>query len=101
MKTINFNNPSIKKYKKINLGKLERNLNYSTLGQYTKRCSDFLNQKLKSKSILMTKSCTAALEMSAILLNIKKNDEVIFPSFSYVSTVNSFVLRGARPIFMF
>ena len=48
----------------------------------------------------MTKSCTSALEMCAILINIKKDDEVIFPSYGYVSTVNAFVLRGARPVFV-
>ena len=48
----------------------------------------------------MTKSCTSALEMCALLINIKKDDEVIFPSYGYVSTVNAFVLRGAKPIFV-
>ncbi len=52
------------------------------------------------KKVLITTSCTHALEMSAILLNIQQGDEVIIPSFTFVSTVNAFVLRGAKPVFV-
>ena len=61
---------------------------------------NFFEKTFNINKVLMTKSCTSALEMCAILINIKKDDEVIFPSYGYVSTVNAFVLRGARPVFV-
>lgn len=69
-------------------------------GRFTIRCSDILESELCIEKALLTTSCTHALEMSAILLNIRRGDEVIVPSFTFVSTVNAFVLRGARPIFI-
>ena len=54
---------------------------------------NILEKTLKINKVLMTKSCTSALEMCALLINIKKDDEVIFPSYGYVSTVNAFVLE--------
>ena len=69
-------------------------------GGYTKKCSEFLESNLKVKRALITTSCTHALEMAAILLNIKDGDEIIAPSYTFVSTVNSFVIRGAKPIFI-
>ena len=68
-------------------------------GLFTKKCHDFFEKKYGFKKVLLTTSCTDALEMAAILLNIKKGDEVIAPSFTFVSTVNAFVLRGAKIIF--
>lgn len=68
-------------------------------GPYTKLCSDFLEKKYSFKKVLLTTSCTDALEMAAILLDIQPGDEVIAPSYTFVSTVNAFVLRGARIIF--
>ena len=64
------------------------------------KCREILNLKLGSYRSLLTHSCTAALEMSAILLDIKPGDEVIMPSYTFVSTANAFVLRGAKPIFV-
>ena len=68
-------------------------------GIYTKKCSSLLEVELDVKKVLLTTSCTHALEMAAILLNIQPGDEVIIPSFTFVSTVNAFVLRGAKPVF--
>jgi len=68
-------------------------------GPYTKKCHAFLEEALGVPKALLTTSCTHALEMSALLLQIKPGDEVIIPSFTFVSTVNAFVLRGARPVF--
>lgn len=69
-------------------------------GTFTKRCSDILEKELGVRKVLLTTSCTHALEMTAILLNIGPGDEVIVPSFTFVSTVNAFVLRGAKPVFI-
>ena len=68
-------------------------------GPFTKRCHDFFREKYGFKKTLLTTSCTAALEMAALLLNIKPGDEVIIPSYTFVSTANAFVLRGAKIIF--
>ena len=68
-------------------------------GDYTRLCSDFLMQALGVPKALLTTSCTHALEMSALLLKIQPGDEVIMPSFTFVSTANAFALRGARIVF--
>jgi dTDP-4-amino-4,6-dideoxygalactose transaminase len=68
-------------------------------GSFTKKCHAFLEAQLGVPKALLTTSCTHALEMSALLLDLRPGDEVIFPSFTFVSTVNAFVLRGVRPIF--
>ncbi|MGJ3239764.1 MAG: dTDP-4-amino-4,6-dideoxygalactose transaminase [Anaerolineae bacterium] len=68
-------------------------------GQFTKQVHQLLQEILGVPKVLLTTSCTHALEMSAILLGIQAGDEVIVPSFTFVSTVNAFVLRGATPIF--
>ncbi len=69
-------------------------------GIFTKKCSHLLEQALGVPKVLLTTSCTHALEMFALLLNIGPGDEVLIPSFTFVSTVNAFVLRGARPVFV-
>lgn len=68
-------------------------------GIFTKKCHDFFESRFGFKKCLLTTSCTDALEMAAILLDIKEGDEVILPSFTFVSTANAFVLRGAKLIF--
>ena len=68
-------------------------------GFYTKKCQIFFEERYAIKKALLTTSCTDALEMCAILLNIKEGDEVIMPSYTFVSTANAFVLRGAKIIF--
>ena len=100
MKMINLTETSISNKILKNLKHLKKYNNFSTDGFYSKKCSIFLEKTLKINKVLMTKSCTSALEMCALLINIKKDDEVIFPSYGYVSTVNAFVLRGAKPIFV-
>ena len=69
-------------------------------GVYTKRCQQLLEEALGVPKILLTTSCTSALEMAALLVNIEPGDEVILPSFTFVSTANAFVLRGAVPVFL-
>ena len=69
-------------------------------GSFTKKCNKRLEEVFGVSKALFTTSCTHALEMSAILLDIQPGDEVILPSFTFVSTVNAFVLRGAKPIFI-
>src|SRR5947208_13235612 len=69
-------------------------------GVFTKRCHSYLESEVGVAKALLTTSCTHALEMMAILLDIKEGDEVILPSFTFVSTVNAFVLRGAKPVFV-
>ena len=69
-------------------------------GSFTKRCHAWLERQTGSHKALLTHSCTAALEMTALLLELKPGDEVIMPSFTFVSTANAFVLRGAVPVFV-
>jgi dTDP-4-amino-4,6-dideoxygalactose transaminase len=69
-------------------------------GAYTKKCQAFLERELGVPKVLLTTSCTHALEMVAFLLNIQPGDEVIVPSFTFVTTVNAFIIRGARPVFI-
>jgi dTDP-4-amino-4,6-dideoxygalactose transaminase len=80
-------------YNAVQLGKISGN------GKYTNLCQDFLKKKYGFGKCLLTTSCTDALEMAAILIDIKEGDEVIMPSYTFVSTSNAFVLRGAKIIF--
>lgn len=68
-------------------------------GKYTRRCQKWIEKTLLCKKCLLTHSCTGALEMAAMLCDIQPNDEVIMPSYSFVSTANAFVLRGGVPVF--
>lgn len=69
-------------------------------GEFTKKCHKWFEKKLQCKKALLTTSCTHALEMAAILLDIQEGDEVIMPSYTFVSTANAFVLRGAKIVFV-
>ncbi len=69
-------------------------------GPFTKRCHEWLESRSGCDTALLTHSCTAALEMAALLLNIEPGDEVIMPSYTFVSTANAFVLRGGVPVFI-
>ncbi len=69
-------------------------------GPFTKKCHTLLEEELKVAKALLTTSCTHALEMAALLMNIQNGDEVIIPDFTFVSTANAFVLRGAKPVFV-
>lgn len=76
------------------------NLKISGDGIYTKKCHEFFENQLGFKKVLLTTSCTDALEMAALLLDIQPGDEVIAPSYTFVSTVNAFILRGAKIVFV-
>ncbi|UQY43935.1 dTDP-4-amino-4,6-dideoxygalactose transaminase [Mixta hanseatica] len=69
-------------------------------GGFTRRCQQWMEQRFASKKVLLTPSCTASLEMAALLINIQPGDEVIMPSYTFVSTANAFVLRGAKIVFV-
>lgn len=69
-------------------------------GFFTQQCQALLTQQIGAKTTLMTHSCTAALEMAALLADLQPGDEVIMPSYTFVSTANAFVLRGAVPVFV-
>ena len=69
-------------------------------GVFTEKCRRLLEELLGAHRVLLTTSCTHALEMAALLLDLGPGDEVIVPSFTFVSTANAFVLRGARPVFV-
>ncbi len=69
-------------------------------GMFTKKCHQLLQDKFGAKKVLLTHSCTAALEMAAILCGVTQGDEVILPSFTFVSTANAFYLRGAKLVFV-
>lgn len=69
-------------------------------GPYGKRCQEWFQNKLGASKTLLTPSCTAALEMAAMLIDIKPGDEIIMPSYTFVSTANAFVLRGAKIVFV-
>lgn len=69
-------------------------------GEYTKKCSEWLENTYHTNKALLTTSCTHALEMAALLMDIKEGDEVIMPSYTFVSTANAFVLRGAKIVFI-
>src|SRR5438876_2909662 len=76
------------------------NAHLSGNGAFARRCQEWLEQRTGTARSLLTHSCTAALEMSALLVDTKPGDEIIMPSFTFVSTANAFVLRGAVPVFV-
>jgi dTDP-4-amino-4,6-dideoxygalactose transaminase len=101
VKNILFNDPATNiSSSSYDFLKLKKYNHFSSNGKFTKQCQQWLRNNIKCKEALLVHSCTAALEMCAILLNIKKDDEVIMPSFTFVSTANAFVMRGAKPIFV-
>ena len=69
-------------------------------GPFTEKCNEWMEQKFNAKKVMLTTSCTSALEMSVILCGIKTGDEVIMPSYSFVSTANAFAIYGAKPVFV-
>lgn len=93
---IKFNEPKLL-CKIPNLKKLNH---FSSKGPYTKKCEKWLINNIKCKDAVLVNSCTSALEMCALLINIKQNDEIIMPSFTFVSTANAFLLRGGKPVFV-
>jgi dTDP-4-amino-4,6-dideoxygalactose transaminase len=100
MLKVDFNRPTIVGNEMEYIQQAIANAHISGDGPFTKKCHAFLERELEVRKALLTTSCTHALEMSAILLDIQPGDEVIFPDFTFVSTVNAFVLRGAKPVFL-
>lgn len=97
---IPFNAPGLAGHEVEYLHEAIRNRHASGNGPFTRRCEVLLERETGARRALLTTSCTHALEMMALLLDIAPGDEVIVPSFTFVSTVNAFVLRGARPVFV-
>jgi len=97
---IDFSKPTFVGNEKKYLTKALSNKQLSGDGYFTRKCHDWLEKKTGAEKVLLTTSCTHALEMAAILIDIKRNDEVIMPSYTFVSTANAFVLRGAKIVFV-
>ncbi len=97
---IPFNTPSYTGNEDKYILESVRNNHISGNGPFTKKCEQWFENHLGCKKVLLAPSCTHALEMAAILLNIKEGDEVIMPSYTFVSTANAFVLRGAKIVFV-
>jgi len=99
-KILNFNLPKTVGNELKNIKQLNSLNQFSSNGFFTKKCEEWLVKNINCKEALLVHSCTAALEMCALLLNIKKDDEIIMPSYTFVSTANAFVLRGGTPVFV-
>lgn len=97
---IPFNKPSLTGNELDYIYKAVQNGHISGDGYYTQKCHEFLEKKLCAKKVLLTTSCTHALELASLLIDLKEGDEVIVPSYTFVSTVNAFMLRGAKPVFI-
>jgi dTDP-4-amino-4,6-dideoxygalactose transaminase len=97
---IPFNKPYMTGKELWNIAQAHANGHLAGDGNFTKRCSRWLEARTGASKALLTHSCTAALEMAALLADIEPGDEVIMPSYTFVSTANAFVLRGAVPVFV-
>jgi len=102
MNKIVFNNPFFFNNTKKNINKvLSQKIKETTGGKtFFKKSCIFLEKKLKARKVIITNSCTASLEIAALLIDIKPGDEIIMPSYTFVSTANAFVLRGGKPVFV-
>lgn len=97
---IPFNIPALTGNEERYISEAFQNKKLSGDGEFTKRCNQWFEDEFHTPKALLTTSCTHALEMAAILANIEEGDEVIMPSFTFVSTANAFVLRGAKIVFV-
>ena len=97
---IPFNKPYMTGKELWNIAQAHANGHLAGDGNFTKHCSRWLEARTGAGKALLTHSCTAALEMAALLADIEPGDEVIMPSYTFVSTANAFVLRGAVPVFV-
>lgn len=97
---VDFNKPSLMGSEMDYIQEAIQRRHISGDGPFTKRCQEYLQQALGIPRALLATNCTHALEMAALLLDIQPGDEVIVPSFTFVSTINAFVLRGAKPVFI-
>ena len=95
-----FNRPYMTGHEITNIAHAHANGHLSGDGPFTKYCHAWLESQTGAHGALLTHSCTAALEMAALLLELEPGDEVIMPSYTFVSTANAFVLRGAVPVFV-
>jgi dTDP-4-amino-4,6-dideoxygalactose transaminase len=100
MSAIPFNKPFVAGNELAYIQEAIANGHLSGNGPFTKRCQAWLEERLACRRALLTHSCTAALEMAALLTGVGPGDEVIMPSFTFVSTANAFALRGATPVFV-
>jgi len=100
MKQIAFNKPFLTGRELEYIRQAHENMHLSGDGPFTKRCQAWLERSIGCRKALLTHSCTGALEMAAILAVTAPGDEIIMPSFTFVSTANAFVLRGAVPVFV-
>lgn len=96
---IPFNKPSITENEKNHIFNALENFKLCGDGAYTHKVYNVFKQKLNIDNLLLTTSCSHALDMSAILADFKEGDEIIAPSYTFVSTINAFALRGAKPVF--
>ena len=97
---IEFNQPYMTGNELSYIGKSLSNKKLTGDGQFTKCCHTWFEERIHPSKILLTHSCTAALEMAALLLNIKPGDEIIMPSYTFVTTANAFVMQGGIPVFV-
>lgn len=97
---IDFNKPTLIGNELQYITEAYNNAHVSGDGPFSKKCQKLLEDAIGVPKVLLASSCTHALEMAAILLQINAGDEVIFPSFTFVTTVNAFALRGAKPVFV-
>ena len=100
MNKIPFNIPLVSNSEINNIARVLDVGKFSGDGEFTKKCNNWLEAYTKSKKVLLTTSCTHALELSALLINIQPGDEVITSSYGFVSTANAFILRGAKIVFV-
>jgi dTDP-4-amino-4,6-dideoxygalactose transaminase len=100
MKKIPFNKPYMTGKEPLYIAEANSNSMLAGDGAFTKRCHEWLEERTGCNKALLTHSCTAALEMAALLLDIQPGDEIIMPSYTFVSTANAFVLRGGVPVFV-
>lgn len=97
---IRFNVPPYTGKEMENIRKAVENMHICGDGEFTRKCSEYLEKITGTKKSLLTTSCTHALEMAALLCHVKEGDEVILPSYTFVSTADAFVLRGAKAVFV-
>ncbi len=97
---IPFNKPYLTGKEVVYIKQAHKNGQLSGDGPFTQKCHQLIEKYTGCKKALLTHSCTAALEMAAILADIKPGDEIIMPSYTFVSTANAFVLRGGIPVFV-
>jgi dTDP-4-amino-4,6-dideoxygalactose transaminase len=100
MKNIPFNKPHMTGRELWHIAQAHANGHLAGDGMFTKKCHAWLEARTNTRKALLTHSCTAALEMAAILADIQPGDEIIMPSYTFVSTANAFVLRGGIPVFV-